>query len=159
MNCFPILVASAKVLDFDKQVFPEIKNKNVMKNYFFSSFFPRSSLSSFSFSFAFYLEKKSNLSAFPKCSSIREKFPVLPIVKELFKWISSAFKVLCGDHMMIHHHWFKTTHTFSGKTDYTTVLQNFSVLFIKYEFQIKVRSPSWSECFFGQTHALESFPF
>lgn len=98
INCFPILVASAEVLDFDKQVFSEIKNKNVMGNYFFSSFFPRSSLSFFSFSLAFYLEKKSNLSVFPECSPIREKFPVLPIVIELFKWISSAFKVPCGDH-------------------------------------------------------------
>lgn len=84
-------------MDFDKQVFPEIENKNVMGNYFFPSSFPRSSLSSFSFSFAFYLEKKSNLSVFPECSPTREKSPVLPIVIELFKWISSAFKALCGD--------------------------------------------------------------
>lgn len=84
-------------MDFDKQVFPEIENKSVMGNYFFPSSFPRSSLSSFSFSFTFYLEKKSNLSVFPECSPTREKSPVLPTVIEVFKWISSAFKALCGD--------------------------------------------------------------
>lgn len=59
--------------------------------------FPEVLFPPFLFSFAFYLEKKSNLSVFPECFPSREKSPVLPIVIELFKWISSAFKALCGD--------------------------------------------------------------